>query len=62
MNNLENLENYVTIREASKISDRSEGAIRRRIQEGKLTCIKVGYSVLIPIKSVEELKKSKKES
>jgi len=48
--------NYLTVRQASKISDRSEAALRKRIQDGKLCFIKVGHAVLIPKEQVEKLK------
>jgi len=49
--------NYLTVRQASKICDRSEAAIRKRIQDKTLQFVKVGHSVLIPIEEVDRLKK-----
>ncbi|MFQ5788216.1 MAG: helix-turn-helix domain-containing protein, partial [Thermodesulfobacteriota bacterium] len=50
------LSDYLTVRQASKMCDRSEAALRKRIQDGKLCFIKVAHAVLIPRNEVEKLK------
>ena len=54
-----NIKSFVTVLETSRITGRSEGAIRRRLQEKKLPYIKIGFSVLIPKEEVQKLKKEK---
>ena len=57
-----NLEDLLTIQETALETKKSESLLRKRIQDNKLSFVKIGYSVLIPREEVEKIKKENHKS
>jgi len=57
-----NLKDLLTIQETALETKKSESLLRKRIQDNKLSFVKIGYSVLIPRKEVEKIKKENEKS
>lgn len=59
MNDIKELENWLSVREASKVSGYSVEYIRDLVRIGEIDAVKKGFSWLVNRKSLEDYKEKK---